>query len=158
MSSSVLSPTDCYHSGLVVPDVKAAAARLTAAAGYTWTTPVQATLAVAAADGEYEVPFEFVYSLQPPHLELIHEVPGTIWTASPGHALHHLGFWVDDLTAATTSLEEAGYRLEARPADEGAAMFAYLIDPAGVRIEIVNRALFPDWPGFLQSMRAEEAV
>jgi len=31
-------------------------------------------------------------------------------------------------------------------------MFAYYADPSGVRIEIVDRALFPDWPGFLKSM------
>ncbi len=154
MSVPVLSPDDCYHSGLVVSDVRTAAARLTAAAGYEWTAPVQATLAITTVDGDHEVPFEFVYSIQAPHLELIQEVPGTIWTASPGHALHHLGYWADDLTAATASLELAGYRQEARPADEKSDTFVYLIDPTGVRIEIVNRALFPDWPGFLQSMRA----
>ena len=34
------------------------------------------------------------------------------------------------------------------------ALFAYYIDAFGTRIEIVDRALFPDWPGFLQSMAA----
>ena len=33
-------------------------------------------------------------------------------------------------------------------------MFAYYVDPFGVRIEIVDRALFPDWPGFLAQMKA----
>lgn len=33
-------------------------------------------------------------------------------------------------------------------------MFAYYTDSAGVRIEIVDRALFPDWPAFLEMMKA----
>jgi hypothetical protein len=52
-------------------------------------------------------------------------------------------------------LESAGYRLEARPSGEALSTFAYYIDPSGLRIEIVDRAVFPDWPGFLQSMRAD---
>jgi catechol 2,3-dioxygenase-like lactoylglutathione lyase family enzyme len=149
-----MKPGDCYHVGLVVADIATAAARFTAAAGYRWTTPVEATLSVTTADGDVEVPFSFVYSVDAPHLELIREVPGTIWTAPPGGAAHHLGYWVDDLDAAAAQLEQAGYKLEARPAGDALSMFAYFTDPAGVRIEIVDRALFPDWPGFLKSMTA----
>ena len=47
-----------------------------------------------------------------------------------------------------------GFRLEARPSGDTLSMFAYYTDPSGVRIEIVDRALFPDWPGFLRSMAA----
>jgi len=32
------------------------------------------------------------------------------------------------------------------------AMFAYYVDDFGTRIEIVDRAIFPDFPAFLQSM------
>ncbi len=149
-----MKPADCYHVGLVVDDIATAAARLTAAMGYQWTNPVEATLSVTTADGDTEVPFRFVYSVSEPHLELIQEVPGTIWTAPAGGAAHHLGYWVDDLAAAAAQLERAGYRLEARPSGDTLSMFAYYTDPAGVRIEIVDRALFPDWPGFLKSMAA----
>lgn len=58
------------------------------------------------------------------------------------------------MAGAAAQLERSGYRLEARPSGETLSMFAYYVDPAGVRIEIVDRALFPDWPGFLQSMAA----
>ena len=95
-----MKPADCYHVGLVVEDIATAAARLTAAMGYQWTNPVEATLSVTTADGDTEVPFRFVYSVSEPHLELIQEVPGTIWTAPAGGAAHHLGYWVDDLAAA----------------------------------------------------------
>ncbi|WNG87560.1 VOC family protein [Mycobacterium sp. ITM-2016-00317] len=154
MTSAVLTADALYHTGLVVPDVGEAAARLSAAAGYTWTKPVEATLTVATLDGEVEVPFRFVYSLQAPHLEIVQEVPGTVWTVRASGAAHHLGYWVDDLPAAARRLEEAGYRLEARPAGESLTTFAYFIDDSGVRIEIVDRAMFPDWTGFLDAMSA----
>jgi catechol 2,3-dioxygenase-like lactoylglutathione lyase family enzyme len=148
-----LTPENFYHVGIVVPDIDAAAAGLTAAAGYTWTKRVEATLTVSTADGEFEMPFRFVYSIEAPHLELVQEVPGTIWTRPSGGAAHHLGYWADDLAGTAAALEAAGYRQEARPAGDELTAFAYYLDPAGVRIEIVDRALFPDWPGFLQMMR-----
>ncbi|MEZ0365928.1 VOC family protein [Mycobacterium sp. pUA109] len=154
MSMQTLSPADCYHIGFIVPDIEAAARRFSAASGYRWTKPVEYTLAVTTAGGDYEVPFRFVYSLQAPHLELVQEVPGTVWTAPAGAAAHHLGYWVDDIAAAAARLETAGYRLEARPSGDTLSTFAYYTDPAGVRIEIVDRALFPDWPGFLAAMAA----
>lgn len=149
-----MNPADCYHTGLVVDDMTVAAERLTAAMGYRWTKPVESTLSVATADGDIEVPFKFVYSVNAPHLEVIQAVPGTIWTAPPGGGAHHLGYWADDMAAAAAQLERSGYRLEARPSGETLSMFAYYIDTNGVRVEIVDRALFPDWPGFLQSMAA----
>ncbi|OBF11297.1 VOC family protein [Mycobacterium sp. ACS4331] len=148
-----MNPDDLYHVGLIVDDVEAAAARLTAAAGYEWTQPVQATLSVTADGNEMDVPFSFVYSLQAPHLELVQAVPGSVWTAAPGQAAHHLGYWVDDLASAAAQLESSGFRLEARPTGDELSQFAYYIDPVGVRIEIVDRGLFPDWPGFLNAMR-----
>lgn len=147
-----MNPDDLYHVGLVVPDIDAAARRLTAAHGYTWTTPISATMEISTADGDIEVPLRFVYSMQAPHLELVEEVPGTPWTAPTGAAAHHLGYWVDDLAAAAAQLEAAGYVLEARPSGEQLVAFAYYTDPFGVRLELVDRALFPDWPGFLASM------
>jgi catechol 2,3-dioxygenase-like lactoylglutathione lyase family enzyme len=152
--SFALNPADLYHIGIVVPDIESAAKRLTAVAGYTWTKPIEATMAVTTSDGDIEVPFRFVYSVQAPHLEVVQEVPGTVWTAPTGGAAHHLGYWVDDIAGTAAALEAAGYRQEARPAGDALSAFAYYLDPAGVRIEIVDRALFPDFPGFLQMMSA----
>lgn len=151
---ALLEPRDLYHVGIIVPDIASAAQRLTTAAGYLWTKPVQAALHVTTDAGEHDVAFEFVYSLQPPHLELIRESPGTIWTASPDTATHHLGYWVDDLSFAASRLEAAGFRQEARPSGDTLTFFAYYTDAAGVRIEIVDRELFPDWPGFLEATKA----
>ena len=154
MTNPPLSRADNYHVGLVVSDMNSATARLTAASGYTWTKPVEASLSVTSAGGAVEVPFTFVYSIEAPHLEVIQEVPGTIWTASTTGAAHHLGYWVDDLTMVAEGLEQAGFVLEARPTGDELSTFAYYLDPTGVRIEIVDRALFPDWTGFLEMMKA----
>lgn len=144
-----LVAADCYHVGLVVPDVDAAAERLSASAGYEWTQVIEYSLLVNAAAGDEQVPFRFAYSLQAPHIELIAEVPGTLWTATSG--AHHLGYFVDDIPAASTQLANAGFQLEAKPAGDAPPAFAYFIDSAGIRIEIVNRALFPDWSAFLDA-------
>jgi catechol 2,3-dioxygenase-like lactoylglutathione lyase family enzyme len=155
--ASVLSANDCYHIGLVVPSIEAAAQRLSASAGYEWTQPIEYTVDVITSTGERQLPLRFMYSLQaPPHIELITEVPGTPWTASGTAAAHHLGYFVDDIAAVSAQLERAGFQLEAKPAGDLASSFAYFVDAAGVRIEIVSRALFPDWPAFLKAAAATQ--
>lgn len=108
-----LRPEDFYHTGIVVPDLDAAMARLSALAGYTWITPMSYRLPLRTAGGTRELASTFVYSLQSPHLELIREVPGSPWTAPPGNAVHHLGYFTDDLAAAARTLEDNGFALEA---------------------------------------------
>jgi hypothetical protein len=51
-------------------------------------------------------------------------------------------------------LEDAGFVLEARRSGDELTTFAYYLDPTGGRIEIVDRAPFPHWPGFLEMMKA----
>lgn len=148
---SPLSASDCYHIGLVVSDIEAVAERLSASAGYEWTQPIEHVIDVITGAGGYQLPLRFMYSLQAPHIELIAEVSGTLWAISGNAAAHHLGYFVDDIAAASTQLERAGFQLEVKAAGDIASSFAYFIDPVGVRIEIVNRALFPDWPAFLKA-------
>jgi Glyoxalase/Bleomycin resistance protein/Dioxygenase superfamily len=152
-----LRPEDCYHTGIVVPDLEAAMARLSALAGYRWITPLSYTLPFRIASGTRELTSTIVYSLQSPHVELIQQVPDSPWIAAPGNAVHHLGYFTDDLAESARLLEANGFTFEATadlsPPD--LALFAYYIDAFGTRIEIVDRALFPDFPAFLQSAAAE---
>ena len=46
-----LRPEDFYHTGIVVPDLDAAMARLTALAGYQWINPLSYTLPFRTATG-----------------------------------------------------------------------------------------------------------
>jgi Glyoxalase/Bleomycin resistance protein/Dioxygenase superfamily len=155
-----LRPEDLYHTGIVVPDLDAAMARLTALTGYRWITPLSYTLPFRTAAGSRELTSTIVYSVQGPHLELVQEVPGSPWTAAPGNSVHHLGYFTDNLAETGRLLERNGFSFEmtadvAQPsAESDLALFAYYVDAFGTRIEIVDRALFPDWPGFLQSMAA----
>ena len=156
MASSVLPalrPEDFYHTGIVVPDLDAAMARLSALAGYRWINPLSYTLPFRTPSGTRELTSTIVYSVQAPHLELIQEVPGSPWTAAPGNSVHHLGYFTDNLTDTAKMLEDSGFAFEMTADVSGSdlALFAYYIDAVGTRIEIVDRALFPDFPAFLKS-------
>jgi hypothetical protein len=152
-----LRPEDLYHTGIVVPDLDAAMARLSTLAGYRWITPLTYTLPFRTVDGSRELTSKIVYSLQAPHVELLQEVPDSPWTAAPGNAVHHLGFFTDDLAETARVLEDNGLTFEMTADVPGSelALFAYYVDAFGTRIEIVDRALFPDFPAFLQSAAAE---
>lgn len=159
MTAFALRPEDFYHTGIIVPDLEEAMARLTTLAGYRWIAPMSYTLPFRTASGTQEVTSTFVYSLQAPHLELVKEAPGTAWTAAPGNAVHHLGYWTDNLAESAQMLEDNGFAFEATAdtAPPDLALFAYYVDAAGTRIEIVDRALFPDFPAFLQAAAGPEA-
>jgi hypothetical protein len=151
--SRVLRPEDFYHTGIVVPDLEGAMARLSALAGYRWINPLSYTLPFRTATGTRELTSTIVYSVQAPHVELVQEVPGSPWTSAPGNSVHHLGYFTDSLTDAAKILEDNGFAFEMTASVSGSdlALFAYYIDAFGTRIEIVDRALFPDFPAFLRS-------
>ncbi|CAJ1586244.1 VOC family protein [[Mycobacterium] wendilense] len=150
--ATALSAADLYHVGVVVTDFDAALQRLTAAAGYQWTQTMEHTVPVLTADGPADIPFKLAYSLQAPHVEILQEVPDTPWVSAARNAVHHLGYWTDDVAATGAALEDVGYTWEVRAAGDAPA-FAYYLDPLGVRIELVNRAMFGDWTKFLQQMK-----
>jgi catechol 2,3-dioxygenase-like lactoylglutathione lyase family enzyme len=152
-----LRPEDLYHTGIIVPNLDAAMARLSALAGYRWITPLSYTLPFRTATGTRELTSTIVYSVQRPHVELLQEVPGSLWTAAPGNSVHHLGYFTDDLADTAELLESNGFTFEmtADVPGQDLALFAYYVDPFGTRIEIVDRALFPDFSAFVQSMAAQ---
>jgi hypothetical protein len=152
-----LRPEDLYHTGIIVPDLDAAMARLSALAGYRWITPLSYTLPFRTATGTRELTSTIVYSVQSPHVELLQEVPGSPWTAAPGNSVHHLGYFTDDLADTAELLESNGFTFEmtADVPGQDLALFAYYVDRFGTRIEIVDRALFPDFSAFVQSMAAQ---
>src|ERR1700742_2503227 len=108
----VLQPEDFYHTGIVVPDLDTAMARLSALAGYPWITPLSYTLPFHTTAGVRELTSTIVYSVQSPHLELVQEVPGTPWTAAPGNSVHHVGYFTDDLVKTAHALERNGFSFE----------------------------------------------
>ncbi len=80
------------------------------------------------------------YSVEAPHLELIQEVPGSVWECNEHSNLHHIGFWSDDLAADGATWPSSGCPLQlcGRPETEAPVSFAYHRNDLGVRIEIVD--------------------
>ncbi|MEU2870520.1 VOC family protein [Streptomyces olivoreticuli] len=148
---SVIQPGNLYHTGIVVDDLDAAAAQITAATGTRWSDPIEFTMNLRYQDGDRKTDLAFRYSLSAPHIEILRAVPGTVITAAPDNAIHHLGYWVDDLAEAAAYLTGLGMTQEVCGLDDnGRPMrFAYFLAPGGPRIEIVDRPLLGDWHSFL---------
>jgi len=140
MSARSLSPH--YHVGIVVPDLAAAQAQLTELIGVTWG-PVVHLDAVDYRDGsgrDLVLPITMCYSDDEPHLELIEELPGSVWVCNEHSNLHHIGFWSDDLTGTSAALIGSGCPMQlcGRAAHRAPASFAYHHIGLGIRIEIVD--------------------
>ncbi|ONH33322.1 VOC family protein [Pseudofrankia asymbiotica] len=137
--------TDLYHTCIVVDDLVASMAQLTRLAGYRWMPAVEHPTAVWTPAGETTVLLRMVYSLDEPMLELIEQVPGTTWMPSNGGAIHHIGYFVDDLVASSRALADAGLPLETcGSGPTHPSGFAYHTTSAGLRIEVVNRSVLRD--------------
>jgi hypothetical protein len=136
---------DHFHIGIVVDDVETAMAELAGQLGTAWR-PVQEA-EVPMLDGEglvATVPMCFTYSAGgPPAVELVRTVPGTVFTAEAG-AVHHVGYWVDDLPAASAALSAGGWPLVATMAggpDGGPSRFALHATGVGPLVELVDRTI-----------------
>jgi hypothetical protein len=150
MSSRSLSPH--YHVGMVVPDIASARLALSEQLGVTWG-PILHLDAVEHRDGsgrDLVLPTTICYSVDAPHLELIEEVPGSVWVCNEHSNLHHIGFWSDDLAADGSDLTGSGCPLQlcGRAGDDAPVSFAYHRNDLGVRIEIVDAGM-RDAMGFL---------
>ncbi len=135
-----------YHVGIVVTDIEAASTRLSDLLGVTWG-PVMRLDAVDYRDGsgtDVTLPTTMRYSTGDPCLELILEVPGTVWVRNDASNLHHVGFWVDGLGDRSATLNGAGCPLQlcGRSGDQVPVSFAYHRDEElGIRVELVDSAM-----------------
>jgi len=142
MSSRLPPP---YHVGIVVPDLAAAREQMSGQLGTAWGPILHLDAADYrdASGHDLVLPTTMCYSVEPPHLELIQEVPGSVWVCNEYSNLHHIGFWSDDLIADSTDLAGSGCPLQlcGRAGEEAPASFAYHRNDLGVRIEIVDAAM-----------------
>jgi catechol 2,3-dioxygenase-like lactoylglutathione lyase family enzyme len=142
-----------YHVGIVVPDVEAAKAHFTDLLGITWGPVVETEgLPVREGDGaERIVPNTLCYSTEPPYVELVQEVAGTVWECNEHSNLHHIGVWTDALPADSATYTELRCPLQLCGRDDDGALvqFAYHRDPLGVRIELVDLAMKPMMEEFM---------
>lgn len=134
---------DQYHTGVVVDDFDGTLARLTALFGYEWGRVISYPTEMRFPDGTRTVQTHLVYSKTLPRVEIVQSIPGTLWNSN-GSAIHHYGYWSDDVVADGAEFAAQGFAEEVsglRP--DGTAVWAYWRHPGGIRIELVARDLQP---------------
>jgi catechol 2,3-dioxygenase-like lactoylglutathione lyase family enzyme len=130
---------------MVVEDLDSALAWLTRTAGYRWCEELKVDNLLVTTQGETIVPLRFTYSMDAPHVEVIQEIPGTLFAPSQSSP-HHLGYWSDDIDADLDALEAAGATIDGRgywPDGKG-PIWAFATPPIGSRIELVHRSSQPN--------------
>jgi hypothetical protein len=141
----VLQHTNLFHTGIVVDDLASAKEELGEELGVTWRDG-GAKVLLLTDDGTRTVRTAYSLSREGPHhIELCQSIEGTVWTAAaPGHA-HHLGYWVDDVTASSAALIRLGTERIASIAmsDDAPPICAYHRARNGLCVEIVDLALRP---------------
>ena len=146
-----LQSKDLFHTAIIVPDVDASAAELTRIAGLTWSPKIDVEVPLwTPGEGVQMRRMVAVYSVEAPHMELVTALQGTLWDLTP-RAIHHFGYWSDDLVAESAALEAQGLpRVAGAMNGDQLYGFAYHETRDGLLVELVDRAVFPDWEGFLR--------
>jgi hypothetical protein len=139
----VLDHTDLWHVCVVVPDVEAAMADLSARFGYTWL-PVARQRFKADVPGIEPVWQEASITFTregPIHLELGQMGEGPIRAETGPDEPYHCGYWCDDVPASRDGLVANGWSLdwEIRVGEDG-PFVASLHSPSGYGVELVPRS------------------
>lgn len=149
-----LDNSDLYHIAWVVENLETSMIAF-GSTGLQWAKPTIRTVRVktpSTAITEFSI---FVtYSIHDPmHVELIQKNPGSPWDHVDNGGPHHIGWWTHDFKKSINDLVHEGHRLESWMVgdDDQPARFAYLLNPSGQRIEIVDVAVRPQlqawWAG-----------
>ncbi len=137
---------DHYHVGIVVADIETASVKLSDLLGITWG-PIMHLDAVQYRDetgDDVTWPTTMRYSTGTPCLELILEVPGSVWVRNESSNLHHIGFWSDSMAEQSGAFGAAGcpLQLSGRAGAEAPTSFAYHRDnELGIRMELVDASM-----------------
>lgn len=149
-----LDNSDLYHIAWVVENLETSMIAF-GSTGLQWAKPTIRTVRVktpSTAITEFSI---FVtYSIHDPmHVELIQKNAGSPWDHVDNGGPHHLGWWTHDFKKSIKDLVDEGHRLESWMVgdDDQPARFAYLLNPSGQRIEIVDVSARPQlqawWAG-----------
>jgi hypothetical protein len=116
-----------FQVGFVVPDLEPAMEEFAAGLGVEMIGPRERDL----GDAVLRIAFA---RTPPPYVELIEGPPGSLWDATAGARIHHLGYWSDDMEADSARLEAAGMK---RELDLGFARYHGPAAATGARIELI---------------------
>ncbi|MGI9621808.1 MAG: VOC family protein [Acidimicrobiales bacterium] len=135
-----------YHVGVLTTGLEPAMEELGNQLSFTWCEVQDRDLVVRTATGESTVSVRFTYSVEgPQHVELLEAEVGSYWDGTDRPGLHHIGLWVDDLTAETNRLLDAGWSFEVSGVgpDGGYGTFSYLRAQTGQLVELVDASAKP---------------
>lgn len=136
-----------FHVGIVVADL-AIAMRTLSLTGLKWAGLRTETRSVWTPSGDQHITFIGTFSTsETMHLELIRDVPGSLWSGSDRlHGFHHIGFWCDDIAADTASLVDQGLSVAAAGGSPAAPEhFVYFGLPDGGYLELVDASARPEF-------------
>lgn len=141
----MIVPDDMFEVGLVVANLEATIEAFHKAFGYSFSQIVEGVLPTRDAEGDTTPPMRLAVSLQKPQLELLEAVPGTSLVPPGGTGLHHIGYYVDDLQAASEALAAIGMPLRRGGfnGDTYPYSWAYHEMSDGTLIELVDRQAAP---------------
>lgn len=120
-----------HHVGIVVPDLAAAMAEMTALFGLEWTAPQE------RPDGDRRLLVAF--STSSPRIELIQGNPGGVWSTEGGPRLDHLAFWTPDIDETLATAGQRDLTTEAGGTASWGGRWAYLrLADTGARVELCD--------------------
>jgi hypothetical protein len=136
-----------FHVAFAVLDLEEAMGELSARLGVAWRSVTDGSFPMRGASGAVrELPMRFVYSAGgPPAIELFEAVPDSPFAATPS-GFHHLGYWVEDLPAASGDLERGGWPCLATLAEgPDPSRFAVHRSPLGFCVELLDQGFDRPW-------------
>jgi hypothetical protein len=141
-----LRHADLFHTGIVVDDVASAKEEFGDLLGLRWLDG-GGDVPFLLADGPRTLKMVYAYSSEGPHhLELIQSIEDTLWTVAGTGQAHHVGYWTDDVGAASASLSARGLpkvvSIGTHKEDE-VPVGVYHQARNGLYIEVLSRALLP---------------
>lgn len=141
-----------FHVGVRVPDLAAAMDQLGASLDVTWSEPREnrAQALWTPEHGLQQLHLKYTYSAEgPQHIELLEGPVGSFWDGRADSGAHHLGIWVDAVTAETDRLIAGGWEIVGAHRDpgdgQGYGVFSYVKPPSGLIVELVDRAALPQF-------------
>ncbi len=124
------------HTGLIVPSLDEALAEHKKL-GVRFASPLIVRRTAHGPDGPIEMDIRACYGMPPSLLEIVQEMPGTIWEAGERGRLHHLGFKTQDFEAESEALSAAGWPRVAW----GDVGWVYHETPFGYYVELLSPEL-----------------
>ena len=133
------------HVGIVTSDLDAAMASVGGMLGLMWEEPFDGSLAppFTAGDGAPTPGLRRTTTSLggPMRIELLEGQPGSVWHTTALAELHHVAYWVDDVTGTAERMIDDGWSVEVTIMDDDSrpSLFAYMTKPGEARMEITTQ-------------------